>query len=172
MAEYQGWDTPYSLEQAANFIAEMRLAAPGAPGQWYQIAVALKPTSADEYTQSESAGPAEPSGPLIGDVAFCPTPDLRQATIGFTLARPYQGYGYAQEAVRRLLAHLFDDMQLHRVVAIADVLNTASIRLIERLGFRREAHFIESEWFKGRWSSEVWFGMLRREWQGRERPEQ
>jgi len=40
--------------------------------------------------------------------------------------------------------------------------------LFRRLGFRREAHFVEHVWFKGGWGSEFVFALLRREWeQGR-----
>jgi RimJ/RimL family protein N-acetyltransferase len=150
VAQYQGWSTPYSLEQAANFITEMSQAVPGTPGEWYQVAIERKTSPAP--------------GPLIGDVAFHMKQDMRQAYIGFTLARAYQGQGYGYEAVMRLLTYLFDEQKLHRAIATVDVLNTASIRLIERLGFRREAHFIEDDWFKGRWSSEYWYAMLEREW--------
>jgi RimJ/RimL family protein N-acetyltransferase len=152
VAEYQGWNAPYSLEQAQKFVAEMSQATPGEPGEWYQIAIELKEN-----------GPESP-GPLIGDVAFHMKEDRKQAYIGFTLARTYQGLGYAHEAVLRLLQHLFDERGLHRVIAITDVLNTPSIRLIERLGFRREAHFHENDWFKGRWSSEYWYALLAQEW--------
>ena len=150
VAQYQGWSTPYSLEQAANFITEMSQATPCTPGEWYQAAIELKGSPA--------------TGTLIGDVAFHMKADMRQAYVGFTLARAYQGQGYAHEAVMRLLTYLFDEQKLHRVIATVDVLNTASIRLIERLGLRREAHFIENDWFKGRWSSEYWYAMLEKEW--------
>jgi RimJ/RimL family protein N-acetyltransferase len=150
VAQYQGWDTPYSLEQSAAFIHAMTMTTPGTPGEWYQIAIELKTPTAP--------------GPLIGDVAFHMKQDMRQAYIGFTLARPYQGQGYALEAVTCLLDYLYDELKLHRVIATTDVLNSASIRLIERLGFRREAHFIENDWFKGRWSSEYWYAMLAEEW--------
>lgn len=152
VAQYQGWNAPYSLEYGKTFIDEMSKATPGAPDQWYQIAIQLKP-----------AAPASPD-PLIGDVAFHLKSDLRQAYIGFSLARPYQGQGYAHEAVTRLLVYLFDELKLHRVIATVDELNAPSIRLIERLGFRCEAHFIENDWFKGRWSSEFWYAMLEKEW--------
>ena len=150
VAQYQGWSAPYSLEQGATFISEMSNATPGTPDEWYQIAIELK-------------APAAP-GPMIGDVAFHLKADQRQAYIGFTLARPYHGQGYAHEAVTRLLVYLFDERKLHRVIATVDELNSASIRLIERLGFRREAHFIENDWFKGRWSSEYWYAMLEKDW--------
>jgi ribosomal-protein-alanine N-acetyltransferase len=38
---------------------------------------------------------------------------------------------------------------------------------MERLGMRREAHFVENLWFKGRWSSEYWYAILRSEWLAR-----
>jgi RimJ/RimL family protein N-acetyltransferase len=45
--------------------------------------------------------------------------------------------------------------------------NEPSWRLMERLGLRREAHFVENEIFKGAWGSEFVYAMLDREWQAR-----
>ena len=59
---------------------------------------------------------------LIGDCAFqVSEEDGQQAKIGYTLARPYQGSGYATEAVTGLLNYLFGDVKLHRVIALCDV---------------------------------------------------
>ncbi len=41
----------------------------------------------------------------------------------------------------------------HRVTARVDERNTASARLLERLGFRQEATFVDGEWFKGEWTT-------------------
>lgn len=150
VAQYQGWEAPYSLEQARDFIAEMRQLVPGTPGRWLQVAIQVKS-----------------SGALAGDVAFHLSEDSRQAMLGYTLAAAYQGQGYAREAVARLLDYLFGELNLHRVVATTDELNTASIRLLEALGLRREAHFIQNLWFKGRWSSEYYYALLRDEWLSR-----
>ena len=90
--------------------------------------------------------------------------DTRQAYIGFTLSVIHWRKGYAEEACRRLLDYLFGELNLHRVIAECDVENTASYRLLERLGFRREAHLIENIWFKGSWGSEFHYGLLEREW--------
>ena len=151
VARYQGWEAPYSLAQAENFIEKMVLVQPGMPGDWYQVALELKP-----------------SGRLIGDCAFWMlTEAAQQAEIGFTLSPPYQGRGYMTEAVRRLLDSLFETFALHRVRAICDAENAASARLLERLGMRREGHFVENIWFKGRWGSEYWYALLRREWEQR-----
>jgi RimJ/RimL family protein N-acetyltransferase len=150
VALYQSWDVPYSRQQGIAFLDEMKSGKPGQAGVWYQIAIELKAT-----------------GALIGDCVFCPLKeDARQAEIGYSLARDYQNQGYASEAIRRLLDYLFGELDLHRVRAICDVENTASARLLERVGMRREGHFIESFWIKGRWSSEYWYAILRREWHG------
>jgi len=151
VARYQGWDAPYSRSRGLSFIAEMRRTRPGTPGRWYQLAI---------ERQSDQQ--------MIGDCGFCILEkDGQQAEIGFTLARSHHGEGYATEAVTRLLAYLFDELHLHRVVANCDVENVPSARLLERLGMRREAHFIENVWFKRRWGSEYWYALLRREWQDR-----
>ncbi len=63
----------------------------------------------------------------------------------------------------------FDDLGLHRIIGRCDARNTASARLMERLGMRREAHFRENEWFKGEWGDELIYAMLDREWSERQR---
>ncbi len=148
VARYQGWETPYSVEKAVAFIAEMQQLSPNVKGRWYQFAVELKQT-----------------GAMIGDCAFHTlTYDEHQAEIGFSFARQYQGLGYATESVKRLLTYLFGVLDLHRVFAVCDVKNTASARLLERVGMRREAHFVDNIWFKGTWESEYLYALLQYEW--------
>jgi RimJ/RimL family protein N-acetyltransferase len=53
---------------------------------------------------------------------------------------------------------------LHRIVACLDARNVASARLAERLGMRREAHFVSNEMFKGEWTDEVIYAMLAEDW--------
>ena len=148
VARYQGWDAPYPLEHAQEFAAEMQAKQPGAPDEWYQVALERR---------------AEPG--LIGDLAFqVQAGEVPQARMGFTLARTHQGQGYAAEAAARLLAYLFEMLNIHRISAVCDVENTSSARLLERLGMRREAHFIENIWFKGAWGSEYLYALLAEEW--------
>lgn len=148
VARYQGWDAPFSMELATRFIEAMKATTPGIPGEWYQIAIVLKS-----------------SGEMIGDCAFhLLAEDARQAEIGFTISRDYQGKGYATEAVQGLLDHLFQTYHLHRVRANCDPENEASAGLLERVGMRHEGRFIESLWFKGRYTGEDWYAILRREW--------
>ena len=72
---------------------------------------------------------------LIGDVGVNLHDNRMQAEIGFTVAAQYQGYGYASEAIRRLLEHLFTDDGLHRVSAECDARNLRCVRLLGRIGF-------------------------------------
>ena len=42
--------------------------------------------------------------------------------------------------------------------------NTASARVLEKLGMQREAHLLENEFAKGEWQSELAYAILDREW--------
>lgn len=58
--------------------------------------------------------------------------------IGWALARPYWGEGFAFEAARAALAHAFDTLGWQRAISLIDPANQRSIRLAERLGERFE----------------------------------
>ena len=150
VARYQGWDG-ITEPQACRFIAQQRDVRLGEPGQGCQVAVALRDTDQ-----------------LIGDCYFLVDDrEPRQAEIGYSLARAHQGRGNAAEAVAALLTWLFQTFDLHRVVAVCDCRNVRSIALLERLGLRREGHFLQNTWFKGAWADEYSYAVLRDEWLGR-----
>ena len=88
----------------------------------------------------------------------------REAEIGWTIARAWQGRGYATEGARALLGFAFGDLGLHRVVAMAHAENAASERVMRKLGMRREGCFVEQEWAKGAWWDIVLYAILDREW--------
>ncbi|MEU1541270.1 GNAT family N-acetyltransferase [Actinacidiphila glaucinigra] len=142
VARYQGWSEPVSREEAAGLVAGFAAADPGAPG-WFQYAVELTAT-----------------GELIGDIGVRLHDNRMQADLGFTLARAHQGHGYATEAVTALLDRLFTEGGLHRVSAECDARNTASARLLERVGFRLEGRRPAHSWIKGEWTDDLLFGLL------------
>ena len=148
VAKYQDWDIPYSRTQAERFVKSVKDMNAPTQGDWLQIAIALKETDK-----------------LIGDIGcFIKNEDARQAVIGYRLASSHWRKGYTFEAVRCWLAYLFEDMDIHRVTADCDTENVASFRLLEKLEFRREAHFVESYPAKGIYTSEYHYGLLQREW--------
>ncbi|MDQ3238409.1 MAG: GNAT family N-acetyltransferase, partial [Actinomycetota bacterium] len=55
-------------------------------------------------------------------------------------------------------------LSFHRLVAITDQENEPSFGLLERLGFRREGSFAQNAWFKGGWTDEYLYAILRSEW--------
>ena len=110
---------------------------------------------------------------LIGDCASgTDQEDPRQVEIGFTIRPEYQGRGYATEGARTLVGYLFDDRAKHRVTARCDVRNTASARVLERIGMRREGYLRESTWAKGEWTDEFCYAVLDHEWAERAGPGQ
>lgn len=110
--------------------------------------------------------PPEPT--VIGEVnLFLRSVADRTAEIGYVFHPASHGRGYAREAAREMLRVGFEDLRMHRMIARCDARNTASWRLMDKLGMRREAHFVENEFFKGEWSDELVYAMLDREWAAR-----
>jgi RimJ/RimL family protein N-acetyltransferase len=58
----------------------------------------------------------------------------------------------------------FDELGLHRIVGRLDARNTASARILEKLGMRREARLVDNERVKGEWATELVYAMLESEW--------
>ena len=105
------------------------------------------------------------SGALVGDVILrLVSEEHRQGEIGFLVHPDHHGRGYATEASHAVLRIAFDEIGLHRVIGHLEARNVASARVLEKLGMRREAHFVENEWVKDEWQSGVIYVMLDREW--------
>jgi RimJ/RimL family protein N-acetyltransferase len=76
---------------------------------------------------------------MIGSCAlFAHQQVHRRAAIGYALASAHWGQGFAREALSLVLDHAFNILELHRLEADVDPRNTASTRLLEKLGFVRE----------------------------------
>jgi [ribosomal protein S5]-alanine N-acetyltransferase len=76
--------------------------------------------------------------------------------------------GYASEATRALLAHAFETLRCHRVVATCQPENVASWRVMDKLGMRREAQFHqELPRETGEWWDEYFYALLAEEYFGR-----
>ena len=150
VTKYQGFDV-MTLVQAAEFILENESKYFGNAGEWVQYGI--------EHNNS---------GKLVGDCAIkLDVLDPRIAEIGITISHLEQRKGYAKETLINLLKFLFDTKDIHRVVEIVDTENIASIELLKTIGFRKEGHFIENIFFKGKWGSEYQYAMLKREWDKR-----
>ncbi|MDX8340959.1 GNAT family protein [Draconibacterium sp. IB214405] len=142
--KYQGW-IPKTLDDVETFF--VKLAAEfNVPDTWFQLAVLDK-------TNDE----------LIGDMGIHFI-DEQQVELGYTIAKQHQGKGFATEAVKAVIDHLFHDLKKRRITASIDPENVASFALLEKLGFRKEAHFVESLFLNDKWVDDVIYALLAREW--------
>lgn len=93
----------------------------------------------------------------------------RRVEIGYILARPAWGQGYAREAVAGLLDYCFTALQANRVEATIDPDNTASRRLAERLGFQCESGPLRERLRMpdGRFADILMYGLLASDWRKR-----
>lgn len=150
VARYQSW-TSFTEADAIALISEQEDLEPDLPGTWLQLALI------------DTA-----SNTMVGDCGLhFLASDTTQVELGITLSRSHQRRGYGAEAVRCVLAYLFDELGKHRVFAITDADNHAAAALFRRLSFRQEAHFVEHVYFKETYGSEYVFAMLAREWSAR-----
>lgn len=142
--QYQSWK-PTCICEVEEFIKKNTANVIGATNTWLQLAVCLK------------------EGPMIGDIGIHFVDD-DQIELGYTLSPEYQGQGYAYEAVKFIINLVFFNWKKHRITASVDPGNIRSIKLLKRIGFRKEAHFIKSFFMDHKWCDDCIFAMLEEEW--------
>ena len=88
----------------------------------------------------------------------------RRAEIGFALARAEWGQGLMAEMLPILIDFAFGPLSLHRLEGDVDPRNAASLRTLERLGFRKEGYLRERYHVGGETQDSVLLGLLAAEW--------
>jgi RimJ/RimL family protein N-acetyltransferase len=141
---------PLSREESRRYVENCMADARAEPRRTWELAIVRAADNA-----------------VIGRTGFAVDEERCEAMLWYALHRDAWGQGYAGEAAASVLALLFDELAIHRVIADVDPRNTASARLCERLGLRREAHLVENAYIKGEWCDTWIFAMLRREWTAR-----
>lgn len=74
-------------------------------------------------------------GQFIGWFAIGTLPGTSEIEIGYRLLKKYWGHGYATEGARGLLQYAFDVLDLKKIVAISDLGNLVSKRVLGKSGF-------------------------------------
>ena len=88
----------------------------------------------------------------------------RRLEIGYIIARKHQGRGFGTEAVQALIQYCTDELAVHRIEALIHPENTASTRLVERLGFRREGGPLTDYWYVGdKYLSVMMYALINRD---------
>jgi RimJ/RimL family protein N-acetyltransferase len=148
------WEQP-TLDETTDSVREAMEAARTVPRRDYELAVTLRDT-----------------GEVVGQVTLKTDryiPRIRQRTseLGYMLRRDWWGRGIATEAAHLLLDFAFGELGLHRVFAVVDEDNPASIRVVEKLGFRREARHVKDAFHEGEWLTTLIYAVLEEEWTAR-----
>ena len=105
------------------------------------------------------------TGAVIGDFTLeLFSREHATGELGYIIHPDHHGRGYATEGGRAMLSIAFEELGLHRVIGRLEPRNVASARVLQKLGMRREAHFVENEYLRGEWQSEAVYAMLDREW--------
>ena len=87
-------------------------------------------------------------------------------SLGYWIGAPHVQRGYMTAAVRALIPAAFDLLRLHRLEAACIPTNLASIRLLEKTGFRREGYARSYLCINGVWQDHLLFGLLHEDFRG------
>lgn len=79
---------------------------------------------------------------------------------GYKFDERYWHQGYAAEALTEGIRIVFQELELHRIVAKIMPDNAASIRLIERLGFEWEGIARQCAMIRGKWEDHVIYSLI------------
>jgi len=145
--KYQGW-IPKTIGDVETFIGKISKKI-NEPDTWFQFAIIEKETQK-----------------IVGDLGihFFDS-ENKQVEIGCTLNKAFQNKGYATESIKKIIDYLFKELNKHRIITSIDPDNKNSIRLVERIGFRKEAHFIESLLINGKWVDDLIYALIEKDWE-------
>ncbi len=104
------------------------------------------------------------SGRVLGSCILLNHAPDAQVEIGYLLGREFQGKGFIQEAARAVITDAFASLPVRRIEAHIDARNRPSQRVVESLGFQREALLRDAWKDHGEVSDATIYGLLRREW--------
>ena len=152
VVRYEIWG-PNSRQQSEQFLSTVVIPAQRVqPRSAYELAIEVK------------------GGGLVGGCGMrIKDPGTRTADLGYVLAKAHWGKGYIPEAIDALLGFGFGALGLHRVWATTDVRNVQSVRVLEKVGMRREGVHRAERRLRGVWIDCAYYAMLETEWAERAR---
>lgn len=138
VVRYTDWG-PNDPQDTAAFLREVAEYATRTPRSTFALAI---------------VNPAV--GTLIGSIQLANSETApRQAEIGYVLARPWWGHGYATEASKALMRFGFDHLGLRTVNATCDPANSASARVLTKIGMRPAGR--RHRYLRGQWRDRLFF---------------
>ncbi|MBS3090149.1 GNAT family N-acetyltransferase [Candidatus Pacearchaeota archaeon] len=143
VAKYMYLPHPYKTKNAKKWVANQN------KKDSYDFTITIKKT-----------------GKIIGGVGlFIDKKEKGRAEIGYWLGKKYWRQGYGKEAATLLIDFGFQKLKLHKITADVFIINRASQKLLEGLGFKKEGKLREH--YKNRFGKGYFdaipFGLLRKE---------
>ena len=108
-------------------------------------------------------------GKVIGEIALNQRDYDRQnerVELAYTLSRQHWGKGLMTEVARAVMNWAFQTYNINRMYAWCDPRNIGSWRVLEKLGMKREGQLRSHLKWQGEFRDQVYFGLLRDEWEG------
>ena len=146
VCQYQPWG-PNTEQETVEFVKEVLEDAKKEPRSRFTYAVIL-----------------QESGEMIGAGELTIQDETnRVGEIGYILNPTYWGLGLATEAAKLLIEYGMNELKLHRMYATCDPRNTASSRVLEKVGMRKEGQLREHLLMKDGWRDSFLYSILEQE---------
>ena len=100
---------------------------------------------------------------LLGEGILLDVPEKPE--MGWLMDKRYWGQGYGTDVGAALLKFGFDVLNLRRIIAACHADNHASYKLMEKIGMKREAHFVKEKLYGTDWCDRFQYAILREEWE-------
>jgi [ribosomal protein S5]-alanine N-acetyltransferase len=127
-------------------------------------------THAEKYAAGRVASFAiteRDSRALVGAIGLHAEPPHNRAELGYWIAKPFWGRGYATEAAEAIIGFGFETLRLNKIHAAYFTKNPASARVIEKVGMTYEGHLREHDLKWGVYEDIKVHAILAREWAAR-----
>jgi RimJ/RimL family protein N-acetyltransferase len=139
---------PNTVEDTDRFIADVNTQRVARPRVDYALAATLRAT--DEVIGSAMLRSLDPS--------------FRVGSLGYALIRRYWGHGYATEIAELLVEFGFGTLGFEQIHATCDPRNTASARVLTRVGMSPIQYLVNHRVIRGVAGDSLVFAIVKSEW--------
>ncbi|HEX7094524.1 MAG TPA: GNAT family N-acetyltransferase [Acidimicrobiales bacterium] len=175
LREFRSTDAPAALAwtgdpEAVRFVPLGPLDANGAVDYVEQLVAESRREPREGYTLAivERA-----TGEVVGSVALGIDSRVhRRAELGYIVRRDRWGRGYATEAASLVIDFAFERLAMHRVWAVCDPDNPASLRVLEKCGMRCEGRLRDDLLVHGTWRDSLLYAVIADDRRGGDDPGQ
>ena len=102
---------------------------------------------------------------LMGCMSLLVSKIHKRAELGYWFGHPYWGQGFATEAARRIVAFGFEELGLNRIFAMAMTKNTASYKVMRKVGMKHEGTFPQHVLKWGSFEDIEFYGLTRADYE-------